>query len=65
MAYVPSDAEKLACAERELRMRRIVYSDRVRRELMPQSHADHEIALMRAILNGYKGQGARPCSRSL
>jgi hypothetical protein len=48
--------QKIACLERELRLRSRVYPPRVASRLMSQSAADHEIALMQAILDDYRKQ---------
>ena len=45
--------DKLACARRELRMRRKVYPRRVANRKMSQEQADREIALMEAIVADY------------
>lgn len=46
----PTKAELLACATRELRMRRRVYPHWVNDGRMPQAKADHELACMEAIV---------------
>lgn len=51
-----TDAEKLACAERELRMRRKVYPGWVRLGRMLQEKADREIAVMAAIVADYSAK---------
>lgn len=44
----------LACAERELAMRRRVYPNWVRSEKMTQTEADDEISALEAIVNHFK-----------
>lgn len=46
--------EKLACAKRELGMRRRVYPSRIENNHMTQQKADHEIACMEAIVADYE-----------
>lgn len=48
-----TDAEKRACAYRELKMRRRVYPRRVAEGRMTEAEADREIALMQAIAEDY------------
>lgn len=48
-----TDAEKRACAYRELKMRRRVYPRWVADGRMTQAEADREIALMQAIAEDY------------
>jgi hypothetical protein len=45
--------DKLACVQRELRMRREVYPRRVVNKKMSQAQADREIAVMEAIVDDY------------
>lgn len=47
-------ADKLACAERELKYRRRVYPRRVAESKMTQKLADHETACMQAIVLDYQ-----------
>lgn len=47
-------ADKLACAERELKMRRRVYPRWVHDDRMSAGKAEHEIACMEAIVADYK-----------
>ena len=47
-------AEKLACAERELKMRRKVYPRWVEQKRMSAPQADHEIRTMEAICDDYR-----------
>lgn len=63
--------EMIACAERELRMRRRVYPRWVQQERMSQTTADHEIACMQSILltlqeklagEPFKLDGGKACS---
>lgn len=49
-------AEKLACAERELKLRRRVYPRWIERGQMTQKLADHEIACMESICADYRSQ---------
>jgi hypothetical protein len=51
-----TDADKLACAERELSMRRKVYPGRIRQGLLTRGIADREIALMAAIAAEYRAK---------
>ena len=52
-------ADKRACIERELRMRRRVYPRFVQNGKLTQAEADREIAVMEAILADYPDpQGA-------
>lgn len=48
--------ELIICASRELRMRKSVYSDAVKRGSMNKSKADYEIACMAAILDNLMAQ---------
>jgi hypothetical protein len=50
------DATKLACVEREIKMRRKVYPNRVRQGLMRPTDADREIAVMEAIAVDYRNK---------
>jgi hypothetical protein len=50
--------EKLKCVERELGMRRRVYSYRVANGKMTRQEADREIDLMASIVEDYKTQGS-------
>lgn len=51
-----TDADKEACAERELAMRRRVYPRWVSAGKMSRAEADREIALMDAIAEEYHGR---------
>jgi hypothetical protein len=51
-----SAAEKLACAQRELSMRRKVYPRWVLNGKMPRSKMDHEIRIMAEIVVDYERQ---------
>ena len=42
--------DQIGCARREIKMRERVYPDRVSRGLMDQEFADHEISVMKAVL---------------
>ena len=46
-------AEKRAALQRELKMRRRVYPKWVRERAMTEDQADHEIAVLEAILGDY------------
>jgi hypothetical protein len=46
--------ELVECAEREVRIRRRVYANRVLTKRMSASHADRQIALMAAIVDTLK-----------
>jgi len=52
-------ADKLACAERELRLRKNVYRNRVLVGRMTQAFANREIALMTSIRDDYSIQVQR------
>ena len=47
-------AEKLACAERELKVRQRAYPGRVQRRRMTAAKAAHELACMAAIAEDYR-----------
>ncbi|MER2263549.1 hypothetical protein [Methylobacterium oxalidis] len=49
-------ADKLRCAEREVRQRRRVYAGLVASNRMKQADADREIACMEAIASDYRVQ---------
>jgi hypothetical protein len=49
-----SAADKLQCAERELKYRRRVYGRLIERGKMSQREADRELELMEAIANDYR-----------
>lgn len=46
--------EQIACIERELALRQLVYPKRVALAKMSQTKADHEIGCMRAVLDTLK-----------
>jgi hypothetical protein len=46
-------ADKLACAKRELKMRKVVYERWVDENRMSARKAAHEIACMEAIMSDY------------
>lgn len=46
--------EKLACVEREVKLRRYVYPARVQSGRMTKKLADEQIALMEAIADDYR-----------
>ena len=48
--------QKIACLEREIAMRKSVYWRKVSRGQMTREEAEHEVAVMRAILDDYKHQ---------
>ena len=50
-------ADKRACLEREIRMRRRVYPRFVQSGKLTQAEADREIDVMEAILADYRDQG--------
>ena len=49
-----TDQDKLACAEREVKMRRRVYPRWIAAGKMTQAKADHEIAVMESIAEDYR-----------
>lgn len=51
--------EKLACAERELRLRKQVYPRRIEAGRMSKRAADHEIAVLYAIIQDYREQARK------
>lgn len=53
MTDIISNADKLACAERELKYRRWVYERRVAEGKMSAGKAAHEIACMESIAKDY------------
>jgi hypothetical protein len=53
-AGAPTDAEKLACARRELAFRRRVYPRFVSEGRMTAVEAEREIAMMAAIVGDYQ-----------
>jgi len=55
-----TEAEKLECVERELRMRRKVYPAWVRTARMREAQAEREIALMEAIVADYRERAGMP-----
>lgn len=48
--YQVSIDDMIECAERELKLRRRVYPERVRDKRMSQDFADHQLIAMEAIL---------------
>lgn len=54
-----TDAEKAACADREVKMRRRVYPRWVAGKKMTQAQADREIALMAEIAEDYRTLSAQ------
>ena len=53
MTDIITNADKLACAERELKMRQRVYPRWVEQDRMSAGKAAHEIACMQAIVNHF------------
>lgn len=51
-----TDLDKLACIERELKMRRRVYPNQIRLGRLSPTVAAHEITLMEAIRDDYRAQ---------
>jgi len=49
-------AQKLACAKRELTMRRRVYPNWVNQGRMTQEEANHEVAVMADIVEDYRAK---------
>ena len=49
-----SNAEKLACAKRELQMRENVYPRWIAQGKIREAEARHQFAIMRAIVDDYK-----------
>ena len=47
--------EKIAALKREIALRKNVFPKRIERQVMTQEKADHEIAVMEAILHDYIG----------
>ena len=47
--------DKIAALKREIALRRNVFPKRIERQVMTQEKADHEIAVMEAILHDYIG----------
>jgi hypothetical protein len=56
MTDIITDSDKLACAERELKMRKRVYARFVDDGKMSAGKAAHEIACMEAIVADYQIQ---------
>jgi hypothetical protein len=54
MTDIITMADKLACAERELKYRKYVYARRVDENKMSAGKAAHEIACMEAIIEDYR-----------
>jgi hypothetical protein len=52
----PSSDDKIKALKREIALRKRVYPLRVRAKLMQLATADHEIAVMQAILEDYERQ---------
>jgi hypothetical protein len=55
MTDIITTADKLACAKRELAMRKNVYPRWVEQHKMSDGKAAHEIAVMTAIVADYEG----------
>ena len=49
-----TNAEKLACAKRELQMRENVYPRWIAQNKIREAEARHQLAVMRAIVEDYK-----------
>ena len=49
-----SNADKLTCAERELKLRRRVYPNFILTHRIPPAKAEREIAVMEAIVADYQ-----------
>ena len=47
--------DKIAALKREIALRKNVFPKRIERQVMTQEKADHEIAVMEAILHDYIG----------
>ena len=47
--------EKIAALKREIALRKNVFPKRIERQVMTQEKANHEIAVMEAILHDYIG----------
>lgn len=57
MSFFPiNDADKLACIEREIKMRLQVYPRWIEKGRMTREKADHEIAVMQAIAEDYRSK---------
>lgn len=56
MSAIFTNAEKLACAEREVKMRRRVYPAWVEKGRLSQKEADHQVACMQSIVDDYRAQ---------
>ena len=54
MADVITNADKLACAKRELKFRQHIYAKRVEEGKMSAGKAAHEIACIEAIIEDYE-----------
>ena len=54
MTYVPTTQDKLKCAERELRLRKRVYDNRIETGRMSLRKAQREMDCMRAIVADYR-----------
>jgi hypothetical protein len=59
MVDVITTSDKLACAERELKMRKRVYERWVEEDKMSAGKAAHEIAAMSAIVDDYRAAVAK------
>lgn len=55
-----TDADKAACARREVGMRQKVYPRRVANGVMHQVEAEREIAIMQEIADEYDEKGRLP-----
>lgn len=59
MTDIITAADKLACAERELKMRKNVYPRWIAKGNMSEGKAAHEIACMESIVADYKAAAER------
>ena len=53
-------ADKISALKREIALRKSVFPRRIKMDLMTQEKADHEIAVMVAILHDYIGPEPAP-----
>jgi hypothetical protein len=59
MTDIITSADKLACAERELKMRKHVYPRWIEAGKISAGKAAHEIAAMEAIVADYKAEAEK------
>lgn len=55
-----TDEEKRKCAEREVRLRRQVYRNRIETKRMSRSQANYQLAVMREIAEDYRRKTELP-----